>query len=68
MNNFIFRYKYNNEETELLTTIELHDNGCRDVEFSQDGKILYSTGKDRAIFLTDVETEKLLEMFENAHE
>ncbi|XP_012279837.1 WD repeat-containing protein 55 homolog [Orussus abietinus] len=64
----VLLYRYNNEETELVSTLELHLKACRDVEFSHDGKILYSTAKDRSIILTDLETEKLTRIYENAHE
>lgn len=62
------RYKYTNEETELVSSIELHLKACRDIEFDHDGKILFSTAKDLSIMMTDVETEKLVRLYENAHE
>lgn len=67
---FIFRtrYKYNNEETNLVSTIELHLKACRDIEFSENGRILFSAGKDLCIGITDVETEKLTRLYEKAHE
>lgn len=64
----IFMYKYNNEETTLVSTIELHLKACRDIEFSEDGQILFSAGKDLCIAITDVETEKLTRLYEKAHE
>ncbi|GAB1864969.1 WD repeat-containing protein 55 homolog [Camponotus japonicus] len=64
----IFMYKYNNEETNLVSTIELHLKACRDIEFSEDGQILFSAGKDLCIAITDVETEKLTRLYEKAHE
>ncbi|XP_072745941.1 WD repeat-containing protein 55 homolog [Anoplolepis gracilipes] len=64
----IFMYKYNNEETNLVSTIELHLKACRDIEFSEDGRILFSAGKDLCIGITDVETEKLTRLYEKAHE
>lgn len=65
---FHTRYKYNNEETNLVSTIELHLKACRDIEFSEDGQILFSAGKDLCIAITDVETEKLTKLYEKAHE
>lgn len=64
----LFRYKYNNEETELLSTIEMHVKSCRDVEFSADGTTLFSTAKDKSIMLMDVESEKLTRLYDEAHE
>ncbi|XP_015185850.1 PREDICTED: WD repeat-containing protein 55 homolog [Polistes dominula] len=61
-------YKYTNETTELVSSIESHLKACRDIEFDHDGKILYSTAKDLSIMMTDVETEKLVRFYENAHE
>lgn len=62
------RYKYNNEETNLVSTIELHLKACRDIEFSEDGRTLFSAGKDLCIGVTDVETEMLTRIYEKAHE
>ncbi|XP_076230809.1 WD repeat-containing protein 55 homolog [Calliopsis andreniformis] len=61
-------YKYSNTETELVSTLELHLKACRDIEFNEDGTTLFSTAKDLSIMLTDVQTEKLIRLFENAHE
>lgn len=48
--------------------MELHLKACRDIEFSEDGRSLFSTGKDLCITITDVETEKLTRLYEQAHE
>ncbi|XP_011638451.1 WD repeat-containing protein 55 homolog [Pogonomyrmex barbatus] len=64
----VFIYKYNNEETNLVSTMELHLKACRDIEFSEDGRLLFSAGKDLCIAITDVETEKLTRLYEEAHE
>lgn len=48
--------------------MELHLKACRDIEFNHDGKKLFSTAKDLCIMITDVETEKLIRLYENAHE
>ncbi|XP_003396059.1 WD repeat-containing protein 55 homolog isoform X1 [Bombus terrestris] len=61
-------YKYNNTETKLVSTLELHLKACRDVEFNDSGTTLFSTAKDLCIMLTDLETEKLIRLYENAHE
>ncbi|XP_015599966.1 WD repeat-containing protein 55 homolog [Cephus cinctus] len=64
----VLLYKYNNKETELVSTLELHLKSCRDIKFSHDGKLLFSTARDKLIMLTDVETEKLLSVYQNSHE
>lgn len=61
-------YKYTNEENTLVDTHELHLKACRDIEFDSDGKILFSTAKDKAIMLTDVATGKLIRCYDNCHE
>ncbi|CAK1549860.1 unnamed protein product [Leptosia nina] len=64
----ILLYEYSNEETKLVKTLELHLKACRDVEFDDDGTVMYSTAKDKVIMATDVETGKLRQCYENAHE
>ncbi|CAK1603201.1 unnamed protein product [Parnassius mnemosyne] len=64
----VLMYEYNNEETKLLNTLELHVKACRDVEFNDEGDIMFTAGKDKAIIATDVETGKLKQCYENAHE
>lgn len=41
----VLLYEYNNEETKLVNTLELHLKACRDVEFDDEGSTLYSTAK-----------------------
>lgn len=41
----ILLYEYNNEETKLINTLELHMEACRDVEFDNEGSAMYSTAK-----------------------
>lgn len=38
-------YKYSTDANELIATHECHLKSCRDIEFSDDGNILYSTAK-----------------------
>ncbi|XP_046831595.1 WD repeat-containing protein 55 homolog isoform X1 [Vespa crabro] len=64
----VILFKYTNEETELVSTMELHLKACRDIEFSHDGQTLFSTAKDLSVMITDMETEKLIRLYENAHE
>lgn len=61
-------YKYSKQENTLLNTIELHTKACRDIEFSQDGKILFSSSKDKSVMLSDVETGKLIRFYDDAHD
>jgi len=65
---FYDRYKYNNEETNLTSTIEIHLKACRNIEFSEDGQSLFSTGKDQCVAITDTETEKLTRLYDKVHE
>ena len=46
----------------------MHLKSCRDVEFSEDGKTLFSTAKDKSIMLMDVQSEKLTRLYDEAHE
>lgn len=61
------RHKYTNESTEILNTLEVHTKACRDIEFSKDGNILFSSSKDKSIMLSDVNSGKLKQFYENAH-
>ncbi|XP_037902837.1 WD repeat-containing protein 55 homolog [Hermetia illucens] len=63
----VLLYKYSNEENTLLKSFEVHTKACRDIEFSEDGKILLSCSKDKSVMLTDVETGKLKKFYDNAH-
>ena len=51
-----------------MNTLEVHTKACRDIEFSKDGNILFSSSKDKSIMLSDVNTGKLKHFYENAHE
>ncbi|KAG6796996.1 WD repeat-containing protein 55 [Apis mellifera caucasica] len=64
----IYLYKYSNTKVELISTLELHLKACRDIEFNENGTILFSTAKDLCMMLTDLETEKLIRLYENIHE
>ncbi|XP_068621172.1 WD repeat-containing protein 55 homolog [Battus philenor] len=64
----VLLYEYNNDETKLISTLELHVKACRDVEFDEDGATMLSAGKDKVIICTDVETGKFTRCYENAHE
>lgn len=64
----VILHKYTNENTEIMKTLEVHTKACRDIEFSKDGHILFSTSKDKSIMLSDVNTGKLKQFYENAHD
>ncbi|XP_077292681.1 WD repeat-containing protein 55 homolog isoform X2 [Arctopsyche grandis] len=61
-------YNYSNEGNTLVATHEIHERACRDIEFSEEGSILFSTSKDHNIMLTDTNTGKLKRFYEDAHE
>ena len=65
---YLFRHKYTNESNEIMNTLEVHTKACRDIEFSKDGNVLFSTSKDKSIMLSDVNSGKLKQFYENAHE
>lgn len=64
----IIIYKYTNEENSILYTHEVHTKAIRDIEFSTDGKSLFSASRDKSIMITDFETGKLKRFWDNAHE
>lgn len=41
----VLLYEYKNDENKLLNTLELHVKACRDVEFNEEGDIIYTAGK-----------------------
>jgi WD40 repeat protein len=64
----VILHKYTNESTEIMNTLEVHTKACRGIEFSKDGNILFSTSKDKSIMLSDVNTGKLKQFYEDAHD
>ncbi|KAF7993820.1 hypothetical protein HCN44_011089 [Aphidius gifuensis] len=66
----IISYNYNNESNELLSTMEMHEDSCRDLQISDDGQTFYSTSTDMStqIVIVDFETEKWKRFYENAHD
>ena len=61
-------YKYTNDENSIVRTLEVHTKACRDIEFSEDGKTLFSASKDKSVMLSDVESGKLVRFFDEAHD
>lgn len=61
-------YKYTNEENTLLYTHEVHTKAIRDIEFSIDGRDLFSGARDKSIMLTDFETGKLKRFWDKSHD
>lgn len=41
----VLLYEYNDNETKLVNTLELHVKACRDVEFDANGTTMYTTAK-----------------------
>lgn len=41
----VLLYEYNNEETKLIETHELHLKACRAVEFDENGRTMYTASK-----------------------
>ncbi|CAG2058771.1 unnamed protein product [Timema podura] len=64
----VILHSYTNESTEIKETLELHTRACRDIEFNEDGNLLFSSSKDKCIMVTDTRTGKLKRMFNDAHE
>lgn len=64
----VLLYKYTNESNTLLNTLELHTRACRDIEFSLDGVKLFSASKDKSIMISDVDSGKLIQFYENSHD
>lgn len=64
----IIIYQYGNEENKLLYSHEVHTKAVRDIEFSNDGKDLFSASRDKSIMVTDFETGKLKRFWDKAHE
>jgi len=61
-------YKYTNEENTLLYTHEVHTKAIRDIEFSVDGRDIFSGSRDKSIMVTDFETGKLKRFWDKAHD
>ncbi|KAF5288911.1 hypothetical protein FQA39_LY03790 [Lamprigera yunnana] len=64
----VMLYLYSNEENTVLNTLELHTEACRAVEFSTDGKLLFSISKDKTVMISDVNSGKLVSFFNDVHE
>lgn len=61
-------YKYSNEENTLVNTFEVHTKAIRDIEFSIDGRDLFSASRDKSIMITDFETGQLKQFWDKAHD
>ncbi|CAH1957467.1 unnamed protein product [Acanthoscelides obtectus] len=64
----VLLYKYSSSEATLEETLELHTKACRDIEFSQNGNLLFSTSKDKSIMITDMNSGKLMRFYDNSHD
>lgn len=61
-------FRYGNEENQLLYTHEVHSKAVRDIEFSSDGRDLFSASRDKSIILSDCETGKFKRFWDGAHD
>lgn len=61
-------YRYSNEENTLLHTHEIHSKAVRDIEFSADGRDLFSASRDKSIVISDIETGKFKRFWDRAHD
>lgn len=68
INGDIMIFSYTDKEAEKKSTLEIHTDSCRSIEFSHDGDLLLSGSKDMSLAIHDVATEKLVRLFETAHE
>lgn len=62
-----YRHRYTNESTDQVKLLDIHNKACRDVEMDEDGKVLYSTSKDKSIIVTDMNTLKTKKVIPDAH-
>lgn len=46
----VMLYEYSNDETKLVNTLELHTKACRDVEFDNEGFVMFTTAKVSSLF------------------
>ncbi|KAJ3296719.1 WD domain repeat-containing protein 55 [Rhizoclosmatium sp. JEL0117] len=58
INGAVSCYRVEEESSEQLFTAKYHKGSCRVVEFSDDGKELYSGGKDKSFQILDTSTGK----------
>lgn len=65
---FFKSYSYSLESCDLMDTLELHSKSCRSVEYSPNGRLLVSCGKEKSIMVTDTTTNKLVQFYDDAHE
>ena len=67
MLHFLFSYKYDIEENELLHTLNHHKKSVRALTFNESGALLYSASRDKSIVMTDVETMTVSLTYAKAH-
>lgn len=52
----------------MVATHEVHNKACRAIEYSEDGELLFTVSADKSIMVTDSESGKLRQFYDNAHE
>jgi WD repeat-containing protein 55 len=60
-------YRYSNQENTLVHTHEIHTKAVRDIEFSANGRDLFSCSRDKSIVASDFETGKYKRFWDAAH-
>lgn len=60
-------HSYSIEENVLKGSIEAHTKSCRAIEFSTDGRTLYSVGQDKNVIYSDIETLDITMFINKAH-
>ncbi|KAK9688493.1 WD domain repeat-containing protein 55 [Basidiobolus ranarum] len=61
-------YRYGLEKNEHIYSGKYHKKSCRTIEFSHDGKMLYSGSRDKSIQGLDIETQQVTFIKAKAHE
>uniref|UniRef100_A0A8C4R0F3 WD repeat domain 55 n=1 Tax=Eptatretus burgeri TaxID=7764 RepID=A0A8C4R0F3_EPTBU len=65
---FLYSYSCFERGNRELWSSGHHQKACRDIAFSPSGRELFSTSKDKAILLFDVELGRLVQIVKKAHD
>ncbi|EGC37419.1 hypothetical protein DICPUDRAFT_149992 [Dictyostelium purpureum] len=61
-------YHYNLEENEIKFSLRPHKSGCRQANFSSDGKYIFTASSDCSMKVIDINTGSILYTREEAHD